>query len=56
MLGGQQVTNLRTIILLADVNRIENLEAGKPDFDYNPVEEANNWRVNFIQEVVDAKQ
>ena len=47
--------NLRTIMLLAEMNRIEDLEAGKTDFDYHPVDKADHWRIDFIKELVDVK-
>ena len=47
--------NLRSIMILAGKNTIEELEVGKTDFEYHRVEESEEWRINFVKEVVDLR-
>ena len=45
--------NMRFIMLMTGHNRVEDMEAGKADFQYNTVSEANIWKVNFTKEIID---
>ena len=47
--------NLRHIMMLAGVNKIEDLEAAKVDFSYHTVSSADEWKINFVKEVTDVK-
>ena len=33
----------------------KDMEAGKADFQYNTVSEANVWKVDFIKEIIDVR-
>ena len=50
-------SNLRTIMLMAGKNRIEDLDVCEIYIKYHEVEvlESEAWRVNFIKEVVELK-
>ena len=48
-------SNLRNIMILAGVNRIDDLEAAKVDFDYHPVNGGDEWRIDFVRELVDVQ-
>ena len=47
--------NLRTIMMLAGKNTIEELEVGQVDFEYHEVKEINAWRVGFIKELIELR-
>ena len=47
--------NLRSIMILAGKNRVEDLEVGKVDFEYHKVEETEAWRIDFVQELIDLR-
>ena len=47
--------NLRYIMLLVGENNIDQLKAGCTDFEYQKIEESQEWRINFVQELVDIK-
>ena len=47
--------NLRSIMLLAAKNTIEELNAGTIDFDYNEVEEADEWKISLLQEIIEIR-
>ena len=42
-------------MILAGVNRIDDLEAAKVDFDYHPVNGGDEWRIDFVRELVDVQ-
>ena len=48
-------SNLRTIMLMAEKNTIEELEMGGVEIKYHDIVESEVWRVDFIKEVVDLK-
>ena len=48
-------SNLRTIMLMAGKNRIEELDVCDTDIKYHEVLESEVWRVDFIKEVVELK-
>ena len=48
-------SNMRTIMLMAEKNTIEELEMGGVDIKYHDILESEFWRVDFIREVVDLK-
>ena len=48
-------SNLRTIMLMAGKNRIEDLEVCEIDIKYHELLESEAWRVDFIKEVVELK-
>ena len=47
--------NLRSIMILAGKNSIEEMEVGKTDFEYHKVEESEEWRIKFIKELIDLR-
>ena len=47
--------NLRYIMLLVGENNIDQLKAGCTDFEYQKIEESQEWRISFVQELVDIK-
>ena len=47
--------NLRHIMLLAGMRRIEELEDGSADFEYYKPEECQAWRLSMVKEIVDIK-
>ena len=48
-------SNLRTIMLMAEKNTIEELEMGGVEIKYHDILESEVWRVDFIKEVVELK-
>ena len=48
-------SNLRTIMLQAGLNRLEDLKVSNCDFDYNKVGEADVWRLDFVRELVELR-
>ena len=48
-------SNLRTIMLQAGLNRLEDLKVSNCDFDYNKVVEADVWRLDFVRELVELR-
>ena len=47
--------NLRFIMLLTEKNRIGDLNAGNVDFAYHTVIEADEWKIDFVKELIDVK-
>ena len=47
--------NLRTIMILANKNTIEDLLADNIDIDYHAVDPQETWRIDFVKELVDVK-
>jgi hypothetical protein len=47
--------NLRFIMLLTEKNRIGDLKAGNVDFAYHTVNEADEWKIDFVKELIDVK-
>ena len=47
--------NLRFIMLLTEKNRICELKAGNVDFAYHKINEADEWKIDFIKEIIDVK-
>ena len=47
--------NLRTIMILANKNTIEDLEKGNIDFEYHAVDPREAWRIEFAKELIDLK-
>ena len=47
--------NLRFIMMLAEVNRIEDLKVGKVDFDYHTVEKADKWKMDILKELINVR-
>ena len=48
--------NLRLIMIMAELGRIEDLNLGKVDFEYHKVKKIDEWKIGFVQEIVDVKQ
>jgi hypothetical protein len=48
-------SNMRTIMLMAEKNTIEELEMGEVEIKYHDILESEVWRVDFIREIVDLK-
>ena len=48
--------NLRFIMILTGLNRVEDLQPGKVDFEYHKVEKNDEWKVGFVKELVNIKQ
>ena len=46
-------SNMRTIMLMAEKNTIEELEMGGVDIKNHDILESEVWRVHFIREIVD---
>ena len=46
---------MRTIMLMAKKNTIEELEMGGVEIKYHDILESEVWRVDFIKEVVELK-
>ena len=42
-------------MILAGLNRIDELENRTVDFDYHKVGESEKWRIGFVQELIDVK-
>ena len=47
--------NLRFIMLLTEKNRIGDLKAGNVDFEYHTINEADEWKIDFVKELIDVK-
>ena len=47
--------NLRSIMMLAEKNTIEDLEVENADFDYYKLEENEEWKANIAQEIIDIR-
>ena len=47
--------NLRSIMMLAGKNTVEELVMGNVDFDYHKVDESEAWRVDFVQEIIELR-
>ena len=47
--------NLRFIMLQAKKNRVADLEAGNVDIEYYPVNEAEEWKIGLVKELIDVK-
>ena len=48
-------SNLRTIMTRAGCDTVDQLKAGRGDFEYHPVSEEEVWRINFLKELVEVK-
>ena len=48
-------SNLRSIMLLANKSRVEELETSEVIVEYHEIEDLEKWRVDFIREVVEFK-
>ena len=48
-------SNLRTIMLQAGLNRLEELGVHNCDFDYNKVTEEDSWRIQFLKEILETR-
>ena len=48
--------NLRLIMIMAELGRIEDMKPGKVDFEYHKVKKIDEWKIWFVQEIVDVKQ
>ena len=48
-------SNLRTVMLQAEKNTIEELETTVVDVKYHEIADAEVWRVDFIKEVIELK-
>ena len=48
--------NLRFIMIQTGMNRVEDLKAGKVDFEYHKVEKTDEWKIGFVKELVNVKQ
>jgi hypothetical protein len=47
--------NLRFIMLLTEKNRIGDLKAGNVDFAYHAINEADEWKIDFVKELIVVK-
>ena len=47
-------SNLRRIMLLSGKNNIEDVLDSTVDFEYHKLEEDQNWKVNMLEEIIDA--
>ena len=47
--------NLRTIMMLTGMNRIEDLDGAKIDFEYHQVEQKEKWRIGMAKELINIK-
>ena len=47
--------NLRSIMMLAEKNTIEDLEVENADFEYYKLEENEEWKANIAQELIDIR-
>ena len=47
--------NLRFIMILTEKNRIEDLKAGNVDFAYHTATEDDEWKINFVKELIDVR-
>ena len=47
--------NLRFIMILSEKNRIEDLKAGNVDFAYHTAIEDDEWKINFVKELIDVR-
>ena len=47
--------NLRFIMTISGLNKIEDLKYGRVDFDYHTVEEKDAWKIQFAKELVDVR-
>ena len=47
-------SNLRRIMLLSGKNNIEEVLDSTVDFEYHKLEEDQNWKVNMLEEIIDA--
>ena len=47
--------NLRIIMLLTEKNRICDLKSGNVDFAYHTINEADEWKIDFVKELIDVK-
>ena len=47
-------SNLRRIMLLSGKNTIEEVLDSTVDFEYHKLEEDQNWKVNMLEEIIDA--
>ena len=43
--------NLGFIMMLAEVNKIEDLKVEKVGFEYHTVEKADNWKIEILKEL-----
>ena len=48
--------NLRLIMIMTELGRIEDLKPGKVDFEYHKVKKIDEWKIGFVKELVDVKQ
>ena len=48
--------NLRFIMIQTGLNRVEDLKAGKVDFEYHNIEKTDQWKIGFVKELVNIKQ
>ena len=47
--------NMRSIMMLAEKNTVEELEVGNVDFDYFKLEDDEEWKVKIAQEIIDVR-
>ena len=47
--------NLRTMMILANKNSIEELNVGNVDFEYLRVEENDEWKINIVKELIEIR-
>ena len=47
--------NLRFIMISTEKNRIEDLKAGNVDFAYHTAIEDDEWKINFVKELIDVR-
>ena len=48
--------NLRFIMIQTGMNRVEDLKAGKVDFEYHKVEKTDEWKIDCVKELANVKQ
>ena len=48
--------NLRFIMIQTGLNRVEDLKAGKVDFEDHKIEKTDEWKIGFVKELVNVKQ
>ena len=48
--------NLRFIMILTELNRVEDLKPGTVDFEYHKVEKTDEWKIGFVKELVNIRQ
>ena len=48
--------NLRFIMIQTGLNRVEDLKAGKVDFEYHKIEKTDEWKIGFVKELGNVKQ